>query len=78
MDETATRKRLIDPDLDKAGWIVGEGPQYAAWGEFPIELPEDRHQYVDYCLMHQGRVLAVVEAKRTMRGASLGSTGVPM
>ena len=72
MDEAKTREDVIDPQLGNAGWVVGEGPQFTAWGEFPIEMPEDRHQYVDYCLMHQGRVLAVVEAKRTMRGAEQG------
>ena len=72
MDEAKTRRELIDPMLVKAGWAVGEGVQFSAWGEFEIELPEGHHQYVDYCLMHNGKVLAVVEAKRTIRGSEQG------
>ncbi len=72
MDEAGTRRDLIDPAMVMAGWSVGEGPSFSAWSEFQIDLPEGRHQYVDYCLMHNGRVLAVVEAKKTIRGAEQG------
>jgi len=76
VDEVKTREDVIDPQLENAGWVVGEGPQFTAWEEFEIELPKgvfDRdHEYVDYCLMHQEKVLAVVEAKRTMRNAEQG------
>ena len=68
VNEAATRKILIDTAMERAGWNVGDGPQYSAWGEFHIELPEGRNQYVDYCLMHNGQVYAVVEAKRINRG----------
>ena len=72
MDEAGTRKELIDPAMIRAGWRVGEGPEFSSWGEFPIDLPNGTNQYVDYCLMHEGRVLAVVEAKKTIRGAEQG------
>jgi len=67
MDEATTRKKLIDKAMKRAGWSIEIGPN-SAWPEFHIELPEGRNQYVDYCLMNNGQVYAVVEAKRISRG----------
>ena len=72
MDEAKTRKDIIDPAMIRAGWRVGEGPEFSAWSEFTITFPDGSHNYVDYCLMHDGQVYAVVEAKKTIRGAEQG------
>ena len=72
MDEAKTRKEIIDPAMIRAGWRVGEGPEFSAWSEFTITFPDGTHNYVDYCLMHDGQVYAVVEAKKTIRGAEQG------
>jgi len=75
MNEEQTRVDLIDPAMIRAGWKVGEGPEFSAWSEYKITFPEGStpaHNYVDYCLMHDGKVYAVVEAKKTIRGAEQG------
>ena len=72
MDENRTRSDIIDPAMVRAGWSVGEGPNFSAQEEYVIELPNGKHQYVDYCLVRNGKVLAVVEAKKTIRGAEQG------
>ena len=69
MDEAQTRKEFIDPAMVRAGWKVGDGPKFSAWAEFPINFPDGSKNYVDYCLMHEGQVYAVVEAKKSIRGA---------
>ena len=60
----------------RAGWKVGEGPSFSSQTEFHIEIPEgvyDReNEFVDYCLMHNGQVYAVVEAKKTIRSVEVG------
>ena len=72
MNEDQTRKEFIDPAMKRAGWKVGEGPGFNSWGEFQIDFPDGSSNYVDYCLMHNGQVYAVVEAKKTIRGAEQG------
>jgi len=75
VNEGQTRVDLIDPAMIRAGWKVGEGPEFSAWSEYKITFPEGStpaHNYVDYCLMHDGKVYAVVEAKKTIRGAEQG------
>ncbi len=72
VDENRTRSDIIDPAMVRAGWSVGEGPNFSAQEEYVIDLPNGKHQYVDYCLVRNGKVLAVVEAKKTIRGAEQG------
>ena len=68
MNEDATRKVLIDKAMEKAGWSVGKTEKFNAREEFVVPLPDGKNQFVDYCFMHNGKVLAVVEAKRINRG----------
>ena len=51
MDENRTRSDIIDPAMVRAGWSVGEGPNFSAQEEYVIDLPNGKHQYVDYCLV---------------------------
>lgn len=84
--EAETRKALIDEALRLAGWNLGDPTQVVE--EYEIDLIEagvfppvaaepgaGAHfgkQYVDYALLSRGRVIAVVEAKRTTKSAQLG------
>ncbi len=84
MDEDTTRKRLIDAELARADWAVGDVSRVAT--EYPIDLvragvadrvseprgPYDAMQFADYALLRAGRVEAVVEAKRTSRNVQIG------
>jgi len=58
VNEDQTRKDFIDPAMKRAGWKVGEGPGFSSWAEFQIDFPDDTSNYVDYCLMHNGQVIA--------------------
>ncbi len=83
--ESATRKTLIDAALRLAGWHLGDPTQVVE--EHPIDLvgagvlpaflgeAAPRHygtEFADYVLLLRGRVVAVVEAKRTSKDAQLG------
>ncbi len=84
--EAETRKTLIDTALSLAGWNLADPTQVVE--EYVIDLvaagvaaplaadaPPGSHygkQYADYALLSRGRVLAVVEAKRTSKDAELG------
>lgn len=66
ISEDATRKQMIDPQLEKAGWYLRDHSRVK------IEIPIDGYDaepwngVSDYCLYREnGEVLAVVEAKRT-------------
>jgi len=72
VNEDQTRNEFIDPAMKRAGWKIGEGPGFSSWSEFQIDFPDGSSNYVDYCLMHNGQVYAVVEAKKTIRGAEQG------
>ena len=65
MDEATTRKQLIDKELERAGWNIGDISQVLADPEYEITLPDGKHQYVDYCLLLKGKIVAVIEAKKT-------------
>ena len=67
MNEDQTRKLLIDEAMKKAGWKVGKTEKHDAREEFVVPLPNGKNQFVDYTLMHNGKILAVVEAKRINR-----------
>ncbi|MDR3577852.1 MAG: DEAD/DEAH box helicase family protein [Anaerolineaceae bacterium] len=66
INESKTRKELIDPALEKAGWHLRDKSRVG------IEIPVDGYDkepwngVTDYCLYRaNGEVMAVVEAKRT-------------
>ncbi len=66
LSEELTRKEMIDPQLEKAGWYTRDH------SKVKIEIPVDGYDaepwngVSDYCLYREnGEVLAVVEAKRT-------------
>lgn len=66
ISEETTRKEMIDPQLEKAGWYLRDHSKVR------IEIPVDGYDaepwngVSDYCLYREnGEVLAVVEAKRT-------------
>jgi type I site-specific restriction endonuclease len=67
ISEAETRKELIDPQLEKAGWILRDH------AKVKIEIPVDGYDaepwngVTDYALYRgNGEVLAVVEAKKTV------------
>ena len=66
INEERTRKEMIDPQLEKAGWYLRDH------SKVKIEIPVDGYDkepwngVSDYCLYREnGDVLAVVEAKKT-------------
>jgi type I restriction enzyme R subunit len=66
LSEERTRKEMIDPQLEQAGWYLRDH------SKVKIEIPVDGYDaepwngVSDYCLYREnGEVLAVVEAKRT-------------
>ncbi|MGB8980489.1 MAG: DEAD/DEAH box helicase family protein [Anaerolineales bacterium] len=66
LSEDLTRKEMIDPQLEKAGWYLRDHSRVK------IEIPVDGYDaepwngVSDYCLYRDnGEVLAVVEAKKT-------------
>lgn len=66
ISEERTRKEMIDPQLEKAGWYLRDH------SKVKIEIPVDGYDaepwngVSDYCLYREnGEVLAVVEAKKT-------------
>jgi type I site-specific restriction endonuclease len=66
ISEELTRKEMIDPQLEKAGWYLRDHSRVK------IEIPVDGYDaepwngVSNYCLYREnGEVLAVVEAKRT-------------
>ncbi|MBN2149586.1 MAG: DEAD/DEAH box helicase family protein [Anaerolineales bacterium] len=67
ISEAETRKELIDPALEKAGWLMRDHTRVR------IEIPVDGYDaepwngVTDYVLLREnGDVLAVVEAKKTV------------
>ena len=66
ISEAETRKKMIDPALERAGWNLKNHAQVG------LEIPVDGYDkepwngVTDYCLFRpNGEVIAVVEAKRT-------------
>lgn len=86
LSEERTRKTLIDTALRLAGWPLDDPTQVVE--EYVIDLVEagvvapiaaepgfgNHHgkQLADYALLTRGRVVAVVEAKKTAKAAELG------
>lgn len=81
MNESNTRKELIDLQLREAGWDVNDMTQVVQ--EFDIIVNDNivseprgkysGHQFSDYVLLGKdGKILAVVEAKKTSKDAEIG------
>jgi type I site-specific restriction endonuclease len=75
ISEDRTRKEMIDPQLEQAGWYLHDH------AKVKIEIPVDGYDaepwngVSDYCLYREnGEVLAVVEAKRTAADVHLAET----
>lgn len=79
MDETATRRKKIDPALYAVGWeqvpeseILTEQRAYIAPGMVSA-IPQNRHpKKVDYILEYKKQKLAVIEAKSDEKHVSEG------
>lgn len=66
ISEADTRKDIIDPQLEKAGWFLRDHSKVKT--EIPVDGydKEPWNGVTDYCLYREnGEVLAVVEAKKT-------------
>ena len=80
MNESTTRKELIDVQLKNAGWNINDQSQvvieYNIGLETSVSEPNSKYnttQFSDYVLLGKnGKVLAVVEAKKTSVDAELG------
>lgn len=80
--EAQTRKELIDGKLYAAGWDVNNLTQVSQEFDISVPLPEgvaeprtpyEGHQYSDYVLLgRDGKPLAVVEAKKSSKDATIG------
>ena len=79
MDETATRRKKIDPALYAVGWeqvpeseILTEQRAYIAPGRVSA-IPQNRHpKKVDYILEYKKQRLAIIEAKSDEKDVSEG------
>lgn len=80
MNETQTRKKLIDDELKQCGWDISDPLKVVE--EHEIELDDDLPQffdrtkrYVDYALLNKtGQIIAVVEAKRASKAVGSAKT----
>ncbi len=83
LNEFETRQQIIDRKLKLAGWNVSDPSQviqeldivlknHASSVAEPDPSPYAGHRFADYALVHRGRPVAVVEAKRTSKNAALG------
>jgi len=82
MNEAQTRKELIDKQLAEAGWNVNDRTMVSLEFDINVDLPYgvqepqtpyQGHQFSDYVLHGKdGRVLAVVEAKKTSVDPAIG------
>jgi len=77
MNEAETRAELIDPKLKESGWGVAEGSKVLR--EYPITAGKiqtgggrAKPLIADYVLVHQGRKLAVIEAKSAEQAVGEG------
>ena len=80
--EKHTRKALIDIQLQQAGWNITDRSQVIEEYDIKVKLPDgvseppnayQGHQFSDYVLLGKdGKVLAVVEAKKTFVDAAIG------
>jgi type I restriction enzyme R subunit len=71
MNEASTRRRKIEPALEKAGWVEDLSKGIVILDEFPMNKgmllgsggKRKKTVYADYVLQYKGKRLAVVEAK---------------
>jgi type I site-specific restriction endonuclease len=73
LNEAKTRALLINPQLERAGWNLSDHSQVQF--EVPVKGydPTPWNGFTDFCLYDDdGSVLAVIEAKRTVRNAREG------
>ncbi|MFB9055362.1 DEAD/DEAH box helicase family protein [Mariniflexile ostreae] len=77
MNESTTRKELIDIHLKEAGWDVDDRTQVVA--EFVVNYVNEtsetysNNQFADYVLLGKnGKPIAVVEAKKSSKDANIG------
>lgn len=80
--EKHTRKSLIDTQLKQGGWDITDRTQVIEEYDIKVGLPDgvkepqngyQGHQFSDYVLLGKdGKVLAVVEAKKTSVDAAIG------
>lgn len=71
MTERETRKKLIDPHLQDAGWIVvpyREQTEIVKFTRHAIEEYPTANGPADYVLVNKGEIIAVVEAKKVEVG----------
>lgn len=71
MNERETRKKLIDPHLQNAGWIVvpfKEQTEIVKYTRHAIEEYPTANGPADYVLVSKGKIIAVVEAKKVEVG----------
>ena len=69
MNEAQTRAELIDPKLKEAGWGIVEDSkilrEYSITkGKIQTGIGRAKPLFADYILIHKGRKLAVIEAKK--------------
>ena len=78
MNEAQTRKDLIDPAIEKAGWTKANGCQVLVeqsaveFAPGKVGKVKGKPLAADYVLTYRGRRLVVIEAKRDEVDASLG------
>ncbi len=83
MNESETRQQIIDQKLKLAGWNVSDPSQVIQELDIvlknadqlvsePAPSPYSGHRFADYALLHRGKPVAVVEAKRASKDAALG------
>ena len=69
--ERETRKKRIDPLLKAAGWAITsfpEGMDLSKYNKYALEEYPTENGPADYALCVDGKILAVVEAKKVTRG----------
>jgi type I restriction enzyme R subunit len=73
-DEATTRERMVDSQLIDAGWDVGtNGASTEQVGQEVALQTDGKTEYADYVLFgDDGKPLAVVEVKRTIRSPESG------
>jgi len=69
--ERVTRKTRVDPQLKAAGWTITpftEGMDLSKYNKYALEEYPTENGPADYALCVDGKILAVIEAKKVTRG----------
>jgi len=69
--ERVTRKIRVDPQLKAAGWTITpftEGMDLSKYNKYALEEYPTENGPADYALCVDGKILAVIEAKKVTRG----------